>query len=76
MRKVSDSTQLIRMKREMKSLHQDRQTWAARALRAEKALAKADADVAEWKARFDRILAYGLKREDELTAGREAEGPR
>lgn len=56
MRKPSDSTQLIRLRHEMKLVAKERQEWATRAGAAERDLKKALAEVAEWKARFDRLL--------------------
>lgn len=64
MRKLSDSTQLIRLKREMaenrrtmSDVVKSRAEWATRAGKAERALEDAKAEVAEWKARFDLLLS-------------------
>lgn len=56
MRKASDSTQLITLRREMKQVVRERQQWATRAGVTGRALAKAEAEVAEWKQRFDTLL--------------------
>ena len=63
MRKLSDSTQLTRLRREMADqrrimgdLVKDRAVWATRAGAAERELKQAKAEVAEWKARFDTLL--------------------
>lgn len=63
MRKASDSTQLITLRREMKQVVQERQVWASRAgmaerelVKAERELAKSQADIAQLKVWLETLL--------------------
>lgn len=57
MRKAYDSTQLERLRRDFTKVTKDRQAWATRARKAEKALAGVRFEIAELTKRFDRFLS-------------------
>jgi len=63
-RKVKDSSALTLLRREIKQVCVERQSWATacgaekcRRQRLEVELAEARTEVAEWKIRFDRLLS-------------------